>query len=77
MSVVRDNEGSPADGPEVFGRKVARVPEAGMLSQKSEWLLATGSVRIERPAVVVRARAPAHLRRVAGRRGQHVPRTLL
>jgi hypothetical protein len=57
MSVVRDDEGGPADGPEAFDRKVAEVleAEAGMLSEKSERLLATGSVRIERPAGVLNA----------------------
>jgi hypothetical protein len=43
--------------PGAFDRKVAEVleAEAGMLSEKSERLLATGSVRIERPAGVLNA----------------------
>ena len=57
MTVVRDDEGGPADGPEAFDRKVAEVleAEAGMLSEKSERLLVTGSVMIERPAGVLNA----------------------
>jgi hypothetical protein len=57
ISVVRDDEGGPADGPEAFDRKVAEVldAEAGMLGEQSERLLVTGSVRIERPAGVLNA----------------------
>jgi hypothetical protein len=57
ISLVRDDEGGPADGPEAFDHKVAEVleAEAGMLSEKSERLLATGSATIERPAGVLNA----------------------
>jgi len=57
ISVVRDDAGGGADEPEAFDRKVAEVldAEAGLLSEKSERLLATGSVSIERPAGVLTA----------------------
>jgi hypothetical protein len=58
---VRD-DASDRDEPGDFDRKVSEVldTEAGMLDEKSERLLATGSVSIERPAGLVRAwlRAP-------------------
>ena len=52
ISVVHDDAADPADDPEAFDRKVAGVldAEAGMLSDKSERLLATGSASIDRPA---------------------------
>lgn len=55
--VVRDDTGDPDDDPGAFDRKVAEVldAEAGMLGEKSERLLATGSVSIERPAGVLHA----------------------
>ena len=57
MGVVRDDAGDWADEPDAFDRKVGEVldAEAGMLRQKSELLLAMGSVRIDRPAGVLRA----------------------
>jgi len=57
ISVVRDDPGDPADEPGAFDRKVAEVldAEAEMLGEKSERLLATGSVSIERPAGVLTA----------------------
>jgi hypothetical protein len=62
MSVVRDDAGDRDDEPGDFDRKVSEVldAEAGMLDEKSERLLVTGSVSIERPAGVVHAslRAP-------------------
>jgi hypothetical protein len=54
----RQNDGPEADDdPEAFDRKVGAVldAEAGMLRETSERLLATGSVRIERPAGVLTA----------------------
>ena len=57
IGVVHDDAGDRADEPEAFDRKVAEVldAEAGMLSEKSERLLSTGSVSIERPAGVLNA----------------------
>jgi hypothetical protein len=58
ISVVRDDEGDRGDElPDAFDRKVGEVldAEAGMLREKSELLLATGSVSIDRPAGVLRA----------------------
>ena len=57
IGVVRDDAGDPDDDPGAFDRKVAEVldAEAGMLGEKSERLLATGSVSIERPAGVLHA----------------------
>ncbi len=54
---MRDDAGDQADNPEAFDRKVAEVlgAEAGMLREKSDLLLATGSARIERPAGTLRA----------------------
>jgi len=54
MSIVCDD---PGGEPEAFDRRVAEVldAEAVMLREKSERLLATGSVRIERPAGVLDA----------------------
>jgi hypothetical protein len=61
ISVVRDDAGD-RDEPGDFDRKVSEVldAEAGMLDEKSERLLASGSVSIERAAGEVRAslRAP-------------------
>jgi len=56
ISVVRD-AADPADEPGAFDRKVAEVleVEAGMLHEKSERLLATGSVSVERPAGMLNA----------------------
>jgi hypothetical protein len=56
IGVVPD-AADPADEPEAFDRKVAEVleAEARMLREKSERLLATGSVSIDRPAGVLRA----------------------
>ena len=52
-----DDAGDLADEPGAFDRKVAEVldAEAGMLDEKSERLLATGTVSIERPAGVLSA----------------------
>jgi hypothetical protein len=49
--------GDQADDPEAFDRKVGEVldAEAGMLREKSDLLLATGSARIERPAGTLKA----------------------
>ena|ERR1700722_2431620 len=62
ISVVRDDAGDRDDEPGDFDRKVSEVldAEAGMLDEKSERLLATGSASIEKPAGVVHAslRAP-------------------
>jgi hypothetical protein len=57
IGVVRDDAGDRADEPGAFDRKVAGVldAEAEMLGEKSERLLATGSVSIERPAGVLNA----------------------
>jgi hypothetical protein len=46
-----------ADDPDAFDRKVAEVldAEAGMLREKSDLLLATGSARIGRPAGTLKA----------------------
>jgi hypothetical protein len=57
MSAVHDDAGDRADDPGAFDRKVAEVlgADAGMLHEKSELLLATGSVSIERPAGVLNA----------------------
>jgi len=62
ISVVHDDAADPADDreafdPEAFDRKVAEVldAEAGMLGDKSERLLATGSVSIDRPAGMLNA----------------------
>lgn len=57
ISVVCDNAGDEGDDPDAFDRKVAKVldAEAGMLRKKSELLLATGSVSIDRPAGVLKA----------------------
>jgi hypothetical protein len=57
ISIVRDDAGDRADEPGAVDRKVAEVldAEAGMLSEKSERLLAAGSVSIERPAGVLHA----------------------
>jgi hypothetical protein len=46
-----------ADDPDAFDRKVAEVldAEAGMLREKSDLLLATGSARIGRPAGTLNA----------------------
>jgi hypothetical protein len=57
ISAVRDDAGDQADDPEAFDRKVGEVldAEAGMLSGKSERLLATGSVSIDRPAGTLNA----------------------
>jgi hypothetical protein len=57
ISVVHDDTGDPADESDAFDRKVGEVldAEAGMLSQKSKRLLATGSVSIQRPAGVLNA----------------------
>jgi hypothetical protein len=57
ISVVHDDEDDRTDEPGAFDRKVAEVldVEAGMLSEKSERLLATGSASIERPAGVLNA----------------------
>jgi hypothetical protein len=54
---MRDDAGGLADEPGAFDRKVAEVldAEAGMLDEKSERLLATGTVSIERPAGVLNA----------------------
>jgi anti-sigma factor ChrR (cupin superfamily) len=56
ISVVRD-AASPADEPGAFDRKVAEVlqAEARMVREKSERLLATGSVSVNRPAGVLNA----------------------
>jgi hypothetical protein len=59
---MRDDADDRDDEPGAFDRKVSEVldAEAGMLDEKSERLLATGSVSIERPAGVLHAsvRAP-------------------
>ena len=57
ISVVRDDAGDQGDEPDAFDRKVGEVldAEAGMLREKSELLLATGSVSIARPAGVLKA----------------------
>jgi hypothetical protein len=49
--------GDQADEPEAFDRKVGGVldAEAGMLREKSDLLLATGSAQIERPAGTLKA----------------------
>ena len=54
---MRDDASGRADEPETFDHKVAEVldAEAGLLRHKSEQLLATGSVSIERPAGVLKA----------------------
>ena len=57
ISVVHDEAGEQGDAPDAFDRKVGGVldAEAGMLREKSELLLATGSVSIDRPAGVLKA----------------------
>jgi hypothetical protein len=57
MEVVHDDTAGPPGEPDAFDRKVAEVldVEAGMLREKSERLLATGSISIERPAGVLEA----------------------
>ena len=57
ISAMRDDADDRADEPEAFDRKVGAVldAEAGLLGEKSEQLLATGSVSIERPAGVLNA----------------------
>ncbi len=57
LSVVRDEAGDRGDEADAFGRKVGEVldAETGMLREKSELLMATGSVSIDRPAGVLRA----------------------
>ena len=57
ISVMRDDADDRDDDPEAFDRKVGEVldAEAGLLGEKSERLLATGSVSIERPAGVLNA----------------------
>ena len=57
INAVRDDAADQSDDPEAFDRKVGEVldAEAGMLREKSELLLATGSVGIERPAGVLKA----------------------
>jgi hypothetical protein len=57
ISVMRDDADDGADEPEAFDRRVGEVldAEAGLLGEKSERLLATGSVSIERPAGVLNA----------------------
>jgi hypothetical protein len=57
ISVVHDDAGDRGDEPDAFDRKVGVVldAEAGMLREKSELLLATGSVSIDRPAGVLEA----------------------
>jgi hypothetical protein len=54
---VPDHPGDLADDSEAFDRKVAEVldAEAEMLRGKSERLLATGLISIDRPAGVLRA----------------------
>jgi|HubBroStandDraft_3_1064219.scaffolds.fasta_scaffold295416_2 hypothetical protein len=57
ISVMPDDAGDLADEPGAFDRRVAEVlgAEAGMLDEKSERLVATGTVSIERPAGVINA----------------------
>jgi hypothetical protein len=57
IGVVHDDTGDRGDGPDTFDRKVGEVldADAGMLREKSELLLATGSVSIDRPAGVLKA----------------------
>jgi hypothetical protein len=57
MSAVHEDTGDRADDPGAFDRKVGEVldAEASMLREKSELLLATGSVSIERPTGVLNA----------------------
>jgi hypothetical protein len=57
IRTVRDDAAGEADDPEAFDRKVAEVynAEAGMLHEKSDLLMVTGSAEIKRPAGMLRA----------------------
>ena len=57
IGVVHDDTGDRGDAPDTFDRKVGEVldADAGMLREKSELLLTTGSVSIDRPAGVLKA----------------------
>jgi hypothetical protein len=57
MNVVRDDTGSPGDESDAFDRKVAAVldADADLIREKSERLLAAGTITIERPAGTLRA----------------------
>jgi len=54
---VRDETGSPGDESAAFDRKVAKVldTEADMIREKSEHLMAAGTVTIERPGGMLNA----------------------
>ena len=57
INVVHDDTGSQGDESGAFDRKVAEVldAEADMIREKSESLLAAGTVTIERPAGMLNA----------------------